>query len=419
MSKPRFSSLLDHPVLMCGLRSFFLLAAGSAVVFVAVWLVLLDGAAPGWQPPGGTLPWHGHELVWGFGMAAVAGFLLTAVPEFTGCAGASPGRILALVGLWLGARLAYAASPALGLVPTLLLNLLLGIGVLAQVAPALWRDPTRRHRSFAVSVAALLLVQLGFFTALLRQQDAMRWLYAGVGLMVVLVIIATSRISMRVVNQRIEDGRPGAPPPPTVGYLARPPRRHFAVCAVLAATAAEWAWGLQPATGWLALASAAALLNLLNDWHVGRALLSRYPLVLYGSYWLAALGYAGLGASALGAGWPPSAPRHLLMVGTMGLSIFSVMAIAGRLHTGHWLDRRRWLPLAALLIVLAALVRALAGVAGAQVLHALWLSGMLWALAFTLYLLHAWRALAGPRTDDGHGCDEPRTATSVPGAGCG
>ena len=419
MKTSRPSALLAHPVLMCGLRPFFLLASASAVLFVTVWLALLGGAAPGWQPPGGTLAWHGHELVWGFGMAAVAGFLLTAVPEFTGSPGASPARILALVGLWLGARLAYAASPAIGMLPALLLNLALGLGVLLQTTPALWRDPTRRHRSFALSVAALLLVQVGFFTAVLQQQNALRWLYAGVGLMVVLVIIATSRISMRVVNQRIEEGRPGALPPPAVGYLARPPRRHFAVCAVLAATAAEWAWGLRPTTGWLALAAAAALLNLLNDWHVGRALLSRYPLVLYGSYWLAALGYAGLGAGALGAPWPPSAPRHLLMVGTMGLSVFSVMAIAGRLHTGNWLDRRHWLPLAALLIVLAALVRALAGVAGAQVLHALWLSGMLWALAFTLYLLHAWRALAGPRTDGGHGCDEPKGVAGTPGVGCG
>ena len=79
----------------------------------------------------------------------------------------------------------------------------------------------------------------------------------------------------------------------------------------------------------------------------------------------------------------------------------------------------RWLPLAAVLIVLAALVRALAGVGGAHALHALWLSGMLWALAFVLYLLHAWRALAGPRTDGGHGCDEPKSAAGTPGVGCG
>ena len=213
MSLRRSNPLLAHPVLMCGLRPFFLLASASAVLFVLVWLALLGGAAPGWQPPGGTLLWHGHELVWGFGMAAVAGFLLTAVPEFTDSPGASPARILALVGLWLGARLAYAVSPAIGMLPALLLNLALGMGVLAQTTPALWRDPTRRHRSFAFSVAALLLVQLGFFTALLQQQNALRWLYAGVGLMVVLVIIATSRISMRVVNQRIEEGRPGATPP--------------------------------------------------------------------------------------------------------------------------------------------------------------------------------------------------------------
>ena len=410
--------LLTQPVLMCGLRPFFVLVPASAMFLVALWLALLSGALPGWQPSGGPLAWHAHELLLGFGMAAVAGFLLTAVPEFTGTSGASPARILALVLLWLGARLAYLLSPLVGAVPALLLNLLLGLGLLAQLAPALWRAPERRHLSFVLALAALVLLQLMFFIALLRGQDGLRWLYACTGLMVVLVVLATSRISMRVVNQRIEYGRPVAPPPPLVDYLARPPRRHFATSAVLLACAAEWALGLQPVTGWLALAAAAALFNLLNDWHVGRALLWRYPLMLYASYWLAALGYAGLGAVALGLPWPASAARHLLMVGCLGLSIFAVMGIAGRLHTGHWLERRPWLPLAAALIVLAALLRALVIACPQHTPLLLVLAGLSWMLAFGLYLGHAWPALTGPRSDGGQGCDEPRVNATHAGGGC-
>ena len=266
----------------------------------------------------------------------------------------------------------------------------------------------------ALAVVALALLEAGFWMEALRGDAATRWVNALVGVMMVLIVLAQSRISMRLLHGML--GHLGVH---EADYRAPPPRRRLAIWCIALATTAELAGVAPSTTGWLALAAAAALLNLLNDWHVGRALLSRYPLVLYGSYWLAALGYAGLGVGALGAPWPPSAPRHLLMVGTMGLSVFSVMAIAGRLHTGNWLDRRHWLPLAALLIVLAALVRALAGVAGAQVLHALWLSGMLWVLAFTLYLLHAWRALAGPRTDGGHGCDEPKSAADSPSVGCG
>jgi len=407
------------PVFMCGFRPFFLLTAACAPLFMLVWLLVLKGALPAWQPPGGALLWHAHELIFGFATAAIAGFTLTAVPEFTATAPLGRRPLVRLVLLWLAARLAYAAAAwwpaALGLWPAALCNLALWLLLLAHLAPPLWRDPARAHVSFAWALAALMLLQAGFFAALALGADALAWLHAAVGAMMALIVIATSRISMSVVNGYMEQGRPGAPAPEAV-YLARPPRRNLAIFTIAACTLVEFVLGDDAVSGWTALAAAAAMLHLLNDWHVGRRLFTRWALMLYASYWLIALGYGLLGAAWLGAPLAPSAGRHLLMAGAMGLSIFAVMTMAGRIHAGLWLDRRPWLPLAASLLVLAALMRAAAGTAlgaaGMPVLLAL--SGGLWAAAFAAYLWHAWPALAGPRGDGLTGCEEPVVA---PGGG--
>lgn len=407
---------LRHPLFSCGFRPFFVLTTASAVLFLAIWLLALQSALPGldgWRPPGGVLLWHGHELLYGFGMAAVAGFLLTAVPEFTGAAPPRPGVLAALAGLWLAARVAYAAAQWLpggsGVVLAGVCNLAFVLALLLRLAAALWRDPARSHLGFAWALGALGAGQAGYFTALLRQADALAWLHVGVDLMMILIVLAGSRVSMNVVNGYIEAGRPGAPPPGLAGYVARPPRRHLAVFCIAACSVAQWLLGGGPVTGWTALAAAAAMLNLLNDWHIGKALFTRWALMLYASYWLVALGYGAMGLAWLTGLAPASSGRHVLMAGAMGLSIFTIMSLAGRIHAGRWLDRRPWVPVAAAVLALAALLRAAAGLPalGAWASWLLLGAGLGWTGVFAAYLWHAWPVLCGPRTDGQQGCAEP------------
>ena len=412
------------PVLMCGFRPFFLLAAASAPPLMVLWLL----AWHGWLPlnmPGGALAWHGHELIFGLVTAAIAGFALTAIPEFTHTEPINRRRLLVLVVLWLLARACYALAgtwPSLpGLWPAAICNLALWLGLLWQLTPPLWHDPQRQHISFFLIMAILASLQIGFFSAIWLQQDPLAWLRLATGAIMMLIIVATSRVSMAVVNGLIEQGRPGEPEIDEVGYLARPPRRNLAIFAIGVCSVTEFGLGQDVITGWTALAAAAAMLNLLNDWHVGRALFTRWALMLYASYWLIALGYGLLGAACLGAGLLPSAGRHLLMVGAMGLSIFAIMALVGRIHTGRWLDRRPWLILAALGLVLAAVVRVLAGVGPFMVWMQplLTLSGLIWAGCFGIYLLFSWTVLAGPRTDGQTGCAEPLRQGNTAHGGCG
>lgn len=412
---PRLRTLLraavhgHGPLYMCGFRPFFVLTAASAAILMVLWLLMLYGLLPATMP-GGSLPWHGHELIFGFVAASIAGFALTAIPEFTQTTPIGRPALARLALLWLAARLAYALAGCwpqwLGLWPAALLNLALWVWLLVELTPAVWQDPLRRHVSFAWALGLLALLEAGFFAALALERDAMAWLRLAVGAVMVLIVIAASRVSMAVVNGVIEQGRPGEPDPGDVGYLARPPRRNLATFCIGVCSATEFALGHDYVTGWTALAAATAMLNLLNDWHVGRPLFKRWALMMYAFYWLIALGYALMGAAWLGAPITASAGRHVLMAGAMGLSIFTIMALVGRIHAGRWLDRRPWLPATAATLVLAVLLRAVAGTEAAAP-WVLAVSGVLWAACFAVYLAMTWPVLTGPRIDGLEGCAEP------------
>ena len=392
---------------ICPFRPFFLLTAFSAALAVGWWLAVLAGLLPVPPAAGGPLVWHAHELLFGFATASIAGFLLTAVPEFTGGAGIDRRRLRLLVALWCAGRVAYALSGVLGVVPAAACDIALLAGLLASSAGPIWRQPGRRHLAFVHALVALIVVHAGFYRALATDGDALAWLRLATGVIMVLIVVALSRISMRLVNDVLA-AQGGVPAP----YLARPPRRNLATFAIAACSLAQFILPGNAVGGWLALAAAAALLNLLNDWHVGRALGQRWVLIPYLVYWCMALGYGLIGAALLGAGLPVSAGEHLLLVGALGLSVLIVMAVAGRMHSGWGLDHRPWLPVAAVLLLAAGVLRSGAGwlfpgIDGAAVMLG---AGGLWVAGWCLYLTRSWRVLAGPRPDGGKGCEEAAPA---------
>lgn len=415
MLKTLSPRLANWSLLLCSFRPLFLATVLLAALGVALWLGFLGFGIPLPGVPGGPLVWHAHEMLLGFGLAAVAGFVLTAVPEFTSTAAFGRQVGFGFLLLWLAARLSFWLSGVIGPWPAALFNSAFAIALVVLLAPRLLGDPLRRQYGFFGGLGALALVTVGFHVDAVAGQYPMRWLYAGTGVMMVLIVVAMSRISMRILNDAIQ-ARRDAGHEVDEDYRARPPRRNLAIFCISLFTLAEWLALPAPLNGWLALAAAAAMFNLLNDWHIGRALLERWSLMLYSVYWLMALGYGALGVSLLADGFASSAGRHLLTLGAMGVSILAVLCIAGRTHSGYALDQRRWVPIAACLLVLAALLRALAGLPGTPVPLLNMLAGLGWLTAFALtmgYLAPIW--LKG-RPDGGQGCDEPVGADA--GGGC-
>lgn len=392
----------DHPLWSCGLRPFFLFAALSAPLLMLPWVLFLTHGAPLPAAPGGPFVWHAHELLFGFAFAAMAGFLLTVVPEFVGGRdfAAAPVRRLAM--LWLAARLAFWTSGLFGAAALALsaiahLALLGGLAWLA--APRLWRDPGRHHLAFLWAIAGFAVCVAGFYADALRGEHPVRWLHATLGIFMMLIIVALSRISMRIVNHAIAEAAVT-----DTEYRARPPRRNLAIVCIGLYSVAEFSMPGARLSGWLALAAAAGVFNLMNDWHIGRVLFRRLPLMLYGVYGLMAAGYATMGLALLSGAGFFSAGRHLLTVGALGIAIYAVMGIAGRAHCGRPFETRLWLPIGASLLLAAALVRALAAWPG---LHAplLWgVAGGLWTLAYALFAWHMAPLFVRPRSDGLYGC---------------
>ena len=410
--------LAARPLFMCCFRPFFLATAVYGVLVLLVWLAFLGAGQGVPAVPGGPFVWHAHELMFGFGLAAAAGFVLTALPEFTATAAFGRRVALAMVLLWAAGRLAFWSSGWLG-AAGVVLSALLNVGFMGAlvvlVAPRLWRDPERPHLSFLWGLVAMGLAVAGFQADVLRGLYPMRWVLVGVGVMMALILIVLGRVSMRIVNDALdaERVRHRAEEPllrreddEIVDYRARPPRRNLAIFGIALYTAADFLWPGSVVSGWLALAAAAAIFNVLNDWHVGRALLSRWALMLYAVYWLMALGYALIGVAALGAPLAPSAGLHLLTVGAMGVSIFAVLCIAGRTHAGFELDLRPWVQVAAIALCSAALARAASGFPGLPVAALQALSGAAWVLGYGLAAIYLGAVFMRARPDAGTGCEE-------------
>lgn len=392
------------PLLYCGFRPFYLATASYAavVLLLAVALPMPDGVM------GGRIAWHAHELIFGVALASVAGFLLTAIPEFTSTPPVQGRRLAILFGGWLGARLAAMLADLTGLIPLTLASAGFMLYLLALVAPPVWRAPGRLHLGFVYALTALVCAQAGYLVAAWRGAAVMPWLIAAVGVVMILIVISMSRISMRLVNDALALRDPEREP-----YLARPPRRNLATAAIALYTGVEFLLPGNAIGGWLALAAAAAMFNLLNDWHIGRSLFSRWVLPLYGAYCCIALGYALMGLALLGGAFPLSAGRHLMLVGGLGLAILMVMLVSGRTHSGRELDQRPWVAIAIGLIITAALARTLWGLlAGSGVIGMVLLAVALgaWIACFALYLAHSWRVLGAPRPDGGTDCSGPPLA---------
>lgn len=381
------------PLLRLGFRPFFLAGAGLAVLAMALWLPALSGLTIGWAPAGGWLGWHRHEMLVGFGAAVIAGFLLTAVPNWTGQPGLSGRPLAALAALWLAARLAWLAdAPGWLLLPAGLAFLPAVAGVLAR---SLYR--VRQARNYPVVGILLLLTAADAMMTLgvLRADPALQQR----GGMTAAWAIATmlSLIGGRVIPFFTRRGlglQGEAADLRWIDWLTL--GGGAGLVALTAAGVAD-----QP-NGALAVACLAlALLHGIRLYHWYDHRIWRVPLLwsLHLAYVWLVLGLAGLGLWQAGVISRLSLPLHALTVGAMGGAILAMMARVSLGHTGRELVPPRAMALAFALLNAGALARV--GLAAVLPLPGLWLAGACWILAFGLFLRHYAPMLVATRVD-GH-----------------
>lgn len=375
----------DAPLWRLGFRPFYLLAAAFAATAVPAWLLAYLGLLP--QGPVDLL-WHTHEMVFGFAVAVVAGFLLTAVQNWTGLATPHGRSLQALVVLWLAGRCAALGAPPLlyALVDVTFLFALAGV-----ILRLLLRANNRRNLPICAVIALLGVCNLVFHLALhgVLAVSPLAPVHGAILLLVLLVAVIGGRVGPMFT-------RNGAP-----GSRARAiPRLDLACIVSIALLALCW---LAAARGWAILLAgvAAGAFNAarLVLWDPLSTL--RTPLLwsFHLSYALLVAGLLALGLAGAGI-VSGSAAIHLLAAGAMTGMIGAMITRTARGHTGRVMQAGRSEIAIFALLPLAVAARLAANLFDTPARgHALALSAVLWALAFVVYLWRYGPWLASPRLD--------------------
>lgn len=371
-------------VLGYGFRPFFLMAAIWAALAMALWVLMLAGR---WPAPGGWDPiaWHAHALVFGYLGAVIAGFLLTAVPNWTGRLPVTGWPLAGLAGLWLAGRGAVAAAGLLPWPLVLALDLAFPLALCLFLGREVLAGRNWRNLPVLALATGFTLAVAGFHLAPGADGYGLR-----AGLAAVLLLIAL--IGGRII------------PSFTRNWLAARGARHLPAAfgavdkaALALAGVALAAFALSPDSGLTAaLAGAAGIAQLVRmaRWR-GLAVRSQPLLwVLHLAYGFLGLGFLAVAAAGLDL-LPAAAARHVWFTGTIGLMTLAVMSRASLGHTGRPLSAGPGLTGCYLALILSVPLRLAAGIwPEAGLLEA---AAALWILAFAGFGLLFWPVLTRPR----------------------
>jgi uncharacterized protein involved in response to NO len=381
--RPSFEALFSY-----GFRPFFLCAAIFAALMMSVWLAFVGDLAAGgsgaWLPVAGSpYAWHAHEMVFGFAAAAIAGFLLTAVPNWTGALPISGAPLVGLFLLWCAGRLAMAVS---GVLPPLLVAAadLAFIPVLGAFAAwQLFLKPAARNLVFLALLLMLVAANTAYHSATLNiiALDPLELMRNGLLVVGIMIAVIGGRIIPSFTHNWVHINRPGAPLPRRIVPLDV--SAVSSIVAILAARLLDAPAVIEGSVAFLATVLNAVRLVLWRGWSTRTE-----PIV-----WVLHAGYAwlvialGLMAAASLTTWVPlSLANHALGTGAAGLMILAVMSRASLGHTGRRITAAPATIASYRLVSLAAHLRVVGPLILPQFVGPiLMLAGVAWIGAFTLF----------------------------------
>ncbi|MDR6757079.1 uncharacterized protein involved in response to NO [Mycoplana sp. BE70] len=364
-----------------GFRPFFLFGALQPAVMMALWVPWFLGwtQLPSAMPP---VAWHQHELMFGYVPAVIAGFLLTAVPNWTGRKPLSGWPLFLLFALWLAGRVAIACSDWIGADAAMVVAAgflpVLAIFVLRELVVA----GNRRNYKVVVALGALFAAELLFFYEVSRYGFAEIADRLAIGTIIMLVAIIGGRIIPAFTGNWLRQKNPGRMPSSfdrfdmagmALAFLA------FAAWAI-AARLEAFVW---PAGILMLLAAGAQFARQLR-WAPLRTVSEPLVTVLHVAFFFVPAGFLLTGAALLsGDIGLRTAGIHAWTVGAIGGMTLAVMTRATRGHSGQMLRAPASTVLAIYVpIVLAALARIVAALAPELTVLLLPLSGACWIVAF-------------------------------------
>jgi len=371
-----------------GFRPFFLCAGLAGVFLLAIWLCFLGGhlAANTYYGPIG---WHSHEMLFGFTTAIIAGFLLTAVRNWTGINTITGRPLAALAGLWLMGRILPLLPVSAGLIAAV------DLAFLPMLALAL-RYPLMEAESKANRVF-LLVLALATLANLLVHLQALGVTtgsaVAGTGMMRYLILWLLVIITGRIMPFFTRTGVPGVMP------VSRDDIENLAVIFLFGLLISDV---LAPAS-WLSglMAAALAVVHIIRvkGWYDRR--IWAYPIVwvLYTAYFWMIASFILQAMSAVE--WvAPNLATHAFTYGMVGIFTMGMMSRVALGHSGRMLETAKPINIAFILLNVGAFVRVLMPlVAPGQYSVWLFISGGLWLISFLIFCVVYAPILMRPRAD--------------------
>jgi uncharacterized protein involved in response to NO len=374
--RPESIALLSY-----GFRPFFLGAALWACIAMVLWIGLLSGwwsFATGY----GLIAWHAHEFLFGYVAAVMTGFLLTAIPNWTGRFPLQGRPLLALFALWLAGRAAMLATDQIGSAAAAVVDCIYLVTLTAVVTREIVVGSNWRNLRVVVLVGVVALANILFQAEMLIYAAPAYGLRLGVAAIVALIMVVGGRITPSFTSNWLT--RQGSETRPA--SLGR-----FDIASIAIAAVALIAWTVAPdwyGTAALLLVMAIAQAARLARWAGALAWREPILLVLHVGYGFVPLGALLLTCSII---WPQLVPAsgalHAWTTGTMGVMTLAVMTRASLGHTGRDMVSSPSTTLIYGAMIVAALARIAASIAPAIYYEALLASGAAWFFAFGLFVM--------------------------------
>jgi uncharacterized protein involved in response to NO len=387
-----FSELLSY-----AFRPFFLLGSLCTILVMVLWIMALAGAGPIATHVNPML-WHAHEMLFGFVMAVVAGFVMTAVAMWTGRTRLHGAPLGLLVAAWLVGRLAMALGGFLPAGLTALLDLVFPVLLSFFFAREVMAAGNRRNFVIAGIIALIAIMDALYHVGAAGSQAGAGLDRTALLLTIHVVLVLITAIAGRIVpnftagwlrgqGRLQEDRAPRSTAPVEAATLLL---TVITGCAVTFAPSS-------PLTGVVAIAAAVVHAFRLSRWNGLSTRSEPLLFVLHVAYLWIPVGYVLIAWSAFQSFYPASVALHALTMGGIGSIILAMTTRVGLGHTGRPLQAARLTVVAYVVLTLAVFVRLLGPLIGAQYMRSVEIAAGGWIAAFAIFIWVYWPILTQPR----------------------
>lgn len=383
ISEPEQPLLRGFALFRLGFRPFFLLGSLCGLLVLGYFIILIGGMATHLPSRWDMVEWHRHEMLFGFVGAIVAGFLLTAVPNWTGLPTVKGKSLAALTGIWCVGRVCVFISTFLPETLVMVVDASFFVGCALAIAPALIRSNNKRNYGFIV-----LLLLLALASALTHSDYADAGIRLGLGVVTIMMTLIGGRVIPFFTERRLNI---------SITRSARIEKLTI-VCTLLAVLCNV----IIPDAPWLYLLFiAAGVVNLwrFSTWQTVRTLGIPLLWVLHAGYIWLIFSFFAKAAVLMGLSVPSAFATHSLTAGAMGTLILGMIARVSLGHSGRPLEIGKAMHVGFVAINMAAFLRVFSWCLPMDPMTGFQLAALCWVMAYGIFVMIYTPILLRPRLD--------------------